>query len=280
MRNMKLKCIALDLDDTLITNNRPISEKTKTILAQAASQGIQIVIASGRAYSSLPKEILSLPGIEYVITSNGACIYRTEDHACIRRKCLDQNMMEGILFYTEKENITFEVFFEGKGYAQEDYVKDPVSFGYAGPNVEYIYKTRRPVPDIRRFMREHDDAVEEVAVVVRNQEQKDRLWRQLKEKVPGIYLTSSISHLLEIANEQAGKHRALADLCETLGISKEETAAFGNAENDREMIAWSRYGIAVGNACQSCKDAAWKVADVCERDGVAKAIEVFFLNNR
>lgn len=274
---MKLKCIALDLDDTLITNNQPLSEKTKKILEQAADQGIQIVIASGRAFSSLPQEILSFPGIEYVITSNGASIYRTRDHTCIRRKCLNQNMIEGILSHTEKENITFEVFSQGRAYAQEDYVKDPVSFGYAGPNVEYIYRTRRPVPDIRCFMREHYGGLEEVAVVVRNQVQKQRLWKLLEEKVPGIYLTSSISHLLEIANQEAGKHRALADLCEILGISRQETAAFGNAENDREMIAWSRYGIAVGNASQSCKDAAWKVADICERDGAAKAIEAYFL---
>ena len=72
---MDIKCIALDLDRTTLNEHARLSGNNREALEYAISKGIHIVIASGRGFDSLPEDVLSIPGIEYAITSNGASVY-------------------------------------------------------------------------------------------------------------------------------------------------------------------------------------------------------------
>ena len=60
-----------------------------------------------------------------------------------------------------------------------------------------------------------------------------------------------------------------------LNILQEEIAAFGDGENDLEMIQYAGFGVAMGNAVESLKQAADCVAPPCEEDGVARVLEQF-----
>ena len=71
--------IALDLDGTTLRKDRSIGERTRRALQTAAEKGVHVVIATGRSLLSLPQEALSIKGIEYAITSNGAKIVRLSD---------------------------------------------------------------------------------------------------------------------------------------------------------------------------------------------------------
>ena len=73
---MALKCIALDLDGTTLDKDGKLPEENRKEIEEAIAQGIEIVIASGRAYDTLPKEVLDIQGIGWAITSNGAAVYR------------------------------------------------------------------------------------------------------------------------------------------------------------------------------------------------------------
>ena len=72
---MDIKCIALDLDSTTLNLESRLSSENRKALEYAISKGVQIVVASGRAFATLPEDILTVPGIEYAITSNGAAVY-------------------------------------------------------------------------------------------------------------------------------------------------------------------------------------------------------------
>ena len=71
------------------------------------------------------------------------------------------------------------------------------------------------------------------------------------------------------------KASALLRIGEKLGISTEEMMAFGDAENDMEMIKTVKYGIAMGNAMESLKKAAWDVTDTNDQMGIAKALDKY-----
>ena len=75
----KIRLIASDLDGTLLTEKKEITDYTKQVLAAAAGEGILFVPATGRAFTSIPHEVLSLPGVKYVITSNGAAVYSASE---------------------------------------------------------------------------------------------------------------------------------------------------------------------------------------------------------
>ena len=56
---------------------REASKANEEAIRKAVAKGIHVCIASGRAFDTLPQDVVSIPGIEYAITSNGATEYRT-----------------------------------------------------------------------------------------------------------------------------------------------------------------------------------------------------------
>ena len=73
---MPIRMIALDLDRTTLNREGHLSQENRRALEEAIRAGIYVVPASGRAAGSFPAEIMELPGLEYLITSNGAAVYR------------------------------------------------------------------------------------------------------------------------------------------------------------------------------------------------------------
>ena len=86
----------------------------------------------------------------------------------------------------------------------------------------------------------------------------------------------SMPRLVEISDIQCGKHRALAFLADYLGIPQEKVCAFGNADNDADMLLWAGTGIAVANSSPACLRAADVVTAHYLEDGVAQALKKCF----
>ena len=96
-----------------------------------------------------------------------------------------------------------------------------------------------------------------------------KIEKELKELIPDIETTSSVPHMLEIGNKNAGKGGTLRHLLEMLHISPEEAMAFGDADNDLGMLKAVKYGIAMENAVEICKNASYEITFTNEKDGVA-----------
>ena len=71
---MSIKLIALDLDGTTLNSAKHISERTRKALEAAAEKGVHIVVATGRPFAALPKDVFDIHAIRYMLTSNGAAI--------------------------------------------------------------------------------------------------------------------------------------------------------------------------------------------------------------
>lgn len=269
---MGIKCIALDLDRTTLDARGRLSEKNKEALEEAARRGIQIVVASGRALSTLPEDIVALKGVRYAITSNGAAVYDMERGECLKQYKMSRESVEQVLACTRDCPVSYEAFVDGKAYASGAYVEDPVSFGASSRAVGYIQGTRIPVEDIVSFIGANAGRLDSMDIVVGSQEEKARLWKILSEKVSDVYITSSVPQLLELSYKESGKHTGAAFLLDYLGIGREELAAFGDGDNDAELLAFAGLGIAVENASSACLAAADYVTLAHDKDGVAQGI--------
>ena len=64
----------MDLDGTLLTNKKELPPYTRSVLKKGIDAGIEVVIASGRPYNGVPKELKEFEGIRYAVTSNGGRI--------------------------------------------------------------------------------------------------------------------------------------------------------------------------------------------------------------
>lgn len=270
---MQIQCIALDLDRTTLNDRGKLSEETRRVLLKVIAQGIHVVVASGRSFGSLPKDILQFPGIEYAITSNGAAIYHMPTGACIHNNCLTVKSVREILSLAKQSEAVLETFIRGQAYADAAYVAQPEQYQNSQGAINYIKRTRKPIEDIYGFILEHETELDCIDLVVRSMEERDRLADLARKNISDVYLTSAAPQLLEIAHRDAGKHQGLCFIMEHLHIPRESIAAFGDGDNDADMLEFVGCGIAVANGTPACLVAADYISKSNEEDGVAYGIE-------
>lgn len=273
----KISLVALDLDRTTLDRAGSLSDNNRNALLDAMRRGVTVCIASGRCYDSLPACMTNVPGIQYAITGNGACLYRLTDGKRLKAFLIGEAATLEILQVAESFEpqvpMTYEAFLDGKAYASRDYFEDPVRFGATEAAIPYIQATRRPVPDIRHFIVEHAGQLDSLDIVTGSEEKKKEIEAAIHSRTSEVYTTSSVHQLLEISDRHSGKGRALEALAQMLGIPRENTAAFGDADNDVQMLMWAGTGVAVANASPAALAAADFITKRHDEDGVAWGLE-------
>ncbi len=271
MRYDSIRLVALDLDDTTLHTDSTLSPATREALCQAAACGIEIVIASGRSFAALPRELTGLGIIRYAITSNGAAVNRVPGGDRIVSRTLSQQAVHAVLAAVPEEMI-LEAFVDGIPYSDRRYVEQPTQFGCLPAYVPYIQGTRRPLDDVRAFVRAHERSLDSLNIVCPSHEQRTALEARIAAAADDVYLTNSARHLLEVVDQSAGKGAALRALCGLLGVPRGQVAAFGNADNDVDMIRFAGLGVAVANAAPNCLATADLITGSNNEDGVAAVL--------
>jgi Cof subfamily protein (haloacid dehalogenase superfamily) len=113
-------------------------------------------------------------------------------------------------------------------------------------------------------------------VVIDEPEVLDGLERRLKAHFDGrLYIAKSLPHFLELASPEVTKASGLEFLASRVGFSRDRTVAFGDGENDVELLQWAGYAVAVANAHDRVLAAADFVCPSVDEEGVAQVIEAF-----
>ena len=142
---MDLRLIALDLDGTTLNSQGKVSPYTKKILEKALSKGILVVIASGRALSAIPEDILNIRGLKYIITSNGSSIFELPDSRRIYANDMKPGVVMSVLAIMQDTHFHFEVFIGGHAYTMQAYYDCPTDFGVPERMNHYVQTTRTPI---------------------------------------------------------------------------------------------------------------------------------------
>lgn len=100
---MGMKCVALDLDGTTLDRQGKLSPENRRVIESAIERGVHVVIASGRSYDTLPQKVLSIPGIEWAITCNGAAVYQVPEGAVRCRHTMTPASIETIFQVAARE---------------------------------------------------------------------------------------------------------------------------------------------------------------------------------
>lgn len=269
---MDIRCIVLDMDMTTLGTDKKISDANRDALEYVISKGIHVAIASGRPFSSLPQDVVSIPGVEYAITSNGAAIYHIPSGSRMAHYTLEPETAEKVVAVLKEQPYACEAFVDGKGYSPAEFIADPTQFGapaYAG---KYLRRTRTPVTDIHAFILEHKHQLDSISIITDNHSISNHLYPLLRKELPNCYLTCSADHMVEIAHRDCGKHTAVRFLAEHLQLTPDQIAAFGDGDNDAEMLAYVGQGIAVANASPACLAAADHVSLHFSESAVAYGI--------
>ena len=272
-----IKIIVLDLDGTLLTSDKRISPRNYAALERAAEKGIHIVPSTGRFYDGMPAVVRELPFVRYAITVNGAEIYDAREDRVLHRAEMTPAQADEVFAVLDTLPVVYDCYQDGWGWMEkrlydqaEDFIDDPKVLAM-------VKDLRTPVEDFRGLIRSRNRGIQKIQMFFRDMDRRAQALPFLRQRFPGLNVTSSISNNLELNSLDAHKGAALLELCRILGVDPSQTMAFGDGLNDITMLSTAALGVAMENACPEVKAAADDITDTNDRDGVAKAIEQFCL---
>ena len=266
-------CAAFDLDGTLLDGHYQLSPRTKVALDDLHRAGVQVIVCSGRPFSTIPKDILAHPAVRFVATGNGVRIFDKALGKDVYCCALAQQTLEDILELVQYYPVGYEFFIQGKAFANRAYLADPALYGADLMSNRYLTTTRAPFDDVRSFITAHRNTIDSMGLSLADMVLKKQLWQRLEHEIEGIYVTSSVPRLLEVADARAGKGPAVAAILERLDLDATGLVAFGDADNDLGMIELAGMGVCMENGEAHLKAAADFIAPRHDQDGVAIVLE-------
>jgi hypothetical protein len=262
------RLIAIDIDDTLLTDDGRITDATKEALAEAVRRGVTVTLATGRMFASA-RQIAERIGLNVpIITYQGALVKTPFDGRVLYERNLPADAAREIFDYCRRHGLHLQLYTEDELYAAED--NDKVR--------EYAERCAVPYrvePDLERLIARPQIKM----LIIDDPDRLDRIAEELRPVYRGrVHMTKSKPNYLEFLHPEATKGHALAALARHVGCAMEETIAIGDSWNDREMIEMAGLGVAMGNAIEALKMVAGFVTKTNNEDGVKHVIDTFILN--
>ncbi len=271
----RIRMIGFDLDGTLLTTDKRLTEYTKKVLKRAVEAGIVILPVTGRPLSGIPKEIAGFEGIRYMITSNGARI--VENGKTIHENLLPVEKARKILDIFEEYDTLQDVYFDGQGYMPEEFLKRISDYVSSPAMVQYMNSTRIPIDDLREKLDEENRGLDKIQALFSRKEEQKEAWERVK-LLGDVEVTGALAKNIEVNAGGVHKGAALLWLAENLGIEGSKVMAFGDGLNDVMMLKAAGVGAAMANAVPAVLEAADIVTSSNDEDGVALAVEKYVLN--
>ena len=237
--------------------------RTTAALRAARAAGIHVVIATGRMYRSV-RPYADAAGIEApLVCYQGAAV-------------VDPGSGEWLLHEPIPLELAREAIgaVEAAGFALNCYVDDDL---YVAAITEHArsYADFQSIPlhevgDLLGWIERPPTKL----VVVDDPGRLDALRPQLEAQFGArLYIAKSLPYFLELASPTISKGSGLAFVAEHVGFTAEHTIAFGDGENDLELLDWAGFGIAVANADDRLKARADWICPSAEEEGVAQVLE-------
>lgn len=285
-----VKLIAIDMDGTLLTPEHSISPRTILAINKALEQGIQVVIATGRAFyeaHGIVREYdLNIP----YICLNGAQI-RNEQHEIVENYPMNNELITEVTDVFKSEDVFYQVYTDRAIYTTSierdiDIFIELAEQSGGNPDVEKIRRLMRErmaktslkeVENYREIYEREDEHVLKFLAASSNKPKLIRTKSYLNE-IDQLAVSSSSYGNVEVTRKDAQKGIALEKIAEELNVDLKDAMAIGDNLNDISMLKRAGTAVAMGNATSEVKAIADVVTGTNIEDGVATAIENI-LNN-
>jgi Cof subfamily protein (haloacid dehalogenase superfamily) len=264
------KLIALDMDGTLLCEDKTVSRETYKAIQRAKAKGVKVVLATGRPINGVRrylKELDLLGEEDYAIAYNGALVQNTKTKEVIAQTLmtledaeylykLSQELKVNIHALTDKCCITPK--WSKYSQLEADINEIPLEF------VDFNNLDSNTTIVKIMFIDEPEILSEAVA----------KLPPEIYEKYS---VLRSAPYFLEFLDKRVNKGSGVELLAKKLNIKPEEVICVGDAGNDLHMIKFAGLGVAMGNAFPEIKEAADYVTLSNEEHGVAHVINKFII---
>src|SRR5699024_1542038 len=261
--------ICLDLDGTLLTDEKKISPYTKKVLMHLKEMGHEIMISTGRPYRASEPYYRELEMSTPVVNFNGAFVHHPQDlyfktvheelDLEVAKEIVDrvpdlniQNIIAEVMdnvYIHYHDEVLFEAFSMGSPQVKIGNLARNME---SGPTSILIQAEEPEVPGIRKALGDlFGETIEQ------------RRW-------------GAPYPVIEIVKKGINKAVGVDYVRGYLGISQEHSIAFGDEDNDTEMIKYVKHGVAMGNAIEEGKEDADHVTNSNENEGIRKFLNAHY----
>ncbi len=260
-----MQAFACDLDRTLIAEDAELRPRTCRALEAARGAGIHVTIVTGRMFRSM-RPYAQAAGIdEPVVCYQGAVVADPVTGRFLRHEPIPLELAKEAIAAVEAEGFPLNCYVDDELYVAEH---TAASESYA----TFQHLEVHAVGDLLAWLQEPPTKL----VAVGDPDELERLKERMIVRFEGrMYISKSLPYFLEFASPEVTKGSGLAFLAEHLGFSQEATVAFGDGENDVELLEWAGYGVAVENAHERVLAVADLVCPPVTEEGVAQVIEAY-----
>ncbi|MFE4524490.1 Cof-type HAD-IIB family hydrolase [Cytobacillus firmus] len=256
---MVYKIVFLDVDGT-ITNQEDgsIADTTREAIRLLINKGIKVVAATGRPLS-MCKELQKL-GIETFITANGG--YVKHNHKVIHKVPIDKNVIQDVVEFANLKN-------NGLSFYTEE-------FSMNGATDHKILTALKETLSLDEYPITNS-LIHEQEVFLLCLFADDADVEKYIRKFPHLTFKKWHPYVLNVLSEDVSKSLAIAKTLEFFGFDKSEAIAFGDGENDIDMLELVGLGIAMGNGNEKLKKVADFVTKKTSEDGIYYALKKYGL---
>lgn len=245
---MMKRLAIFDIDGTLLDSRDELLPSTLAAIAALKAQGTHVAIATGRNYK-MAKWVIDATGMQDYVLCNGSVIYA--DNTLTKAIPLHEEDVHRLLAYTRQLGTNFMAESPDEIFADKS--PDPIL-------ADVIKGCRTTAPPAPGYALTHP-IVQAIALLSPEQEQN-------APEFPHLSFKRFSDRGVDVLPLNSSKAGAVLELAAQLGVEQENIVAFGDNQNDKEMLAAVGTGIAMGHATadvQACAD--WVTRD-CDHDGI------------
>ena len=251
-----IKAIFFDVDGTLFSHKiAAISQSNQKCISKLQQKGIKVFIATGRALPELESmKVTDIPFDGYALINGQLTI--NQEKEVIYGSPIDQYDINQII--EPFNNMLFPIILIEKDRMYINYVDDHV--------IDIETRISSIPPKVDKY---HGDTIYQMMFYTKNLDAVNKL------DLPHCRKINWFDEAFDVLNKDGDKTNGMIALLEHYHISKDEVMAFGDGNNDVEMIKFAKIGVAMGNATEACKQASDFVTSDMDDDGIYKALKHF-----
>ena len=239
-----------------------LHERTLAALTGAREAGIHVIVVTGRMVQSVRQALAPAKLDTPVICYQGAVV-ADADGTWLRHEPLPVDLAREAIAALAEE-----------GYSPNVYVDDELYVASATDEAKAYARLNRIEYHVVGDLLDWLEAPPTKLVAVGEPSFLDQLEPRMKERFGDReHISKSLPHFLEFARAGVTKGAGLDVLAAHMGFDRSRAIAFGDGENDIELVEWPAYGIAMENATERVKAVARWVCPSAEEQGVAQVLE-------
>lgn len=261
--------VCVDLDGTLLNDQHMPNPSAVAALKTLVKKGVHVVVSTGRHPVDARFYASQIDQSAYYIAANGAAVGKVDSKELQFAQTMDAENLRQLAAFSVQYDLHPIYYSETYIYIESlgvylFHLFNNIRFKqFLSKRLVYVPGHRRMQ---KRILRDHAGILK-IVLFINSPEKADAVERLLREQTT-LEVARTFKFTIELTRNGVHKASGIAQLSKQLGVESEQIMAFGDSDNDVQMLAYAGCGVAMGNAAEHVK----ALADVTTLDNNGEGI--------